>query len=129
MAIMPSLCDICVPPLPYSNLYPQAEERSREDRKRRQEQAEEERLKAAEREKQEEEQRLEEERKAREEKERQEHEEYLKMKAAFTVEEEGYEEGAGEDEQNSLLQEFINYIKVHNAYVSVPHSLQDVLLF
>ena len=46
------------------------------------------------------------------EKERQEHEEYLKLKAAFSVEEEGYEEGGGDEEQNSLLQEFINYIKV-----------------
>jgi len=45
------------------------------------------------------------------EKERQEHEEYLKLKAAFSVEEEGYE-GGGDEEQNSLLQEFINYIKV-----------------
>jgi len=45
------------------------------------------------------------------EKERQEHEEYLKLKAAFSVEEEGYEEGGGDEEQ-SLLQEFINYIKV-----------------
>lgn len=89
----------------------EVEERSREDKKKRQEQAEEERLEAAEREKREEEQRLEEERKAREEKEHQEHEEYLKMKAAFSVEEEGYEEGGGEDEQNNLLQEFINYIK------------------
>lgn len=50
--------------------------------------------------------------KARLEKERQEHEEYLKLKAAFSVEEEGYEEGGGDEEQNSLLQEFINYIKV-----------------
>jgi hypothetical protein len=48
------------------------------------------------------------------EKERQEHEEYLKLKAAFSVEEEGYEEGGGDEEQNSLLQEFINYIKVLN---------------
>lgn len=89
----------------------EADEKSREERKKRQEQAEEERLKAAEREEQEEKQRLEDERKAHEEKERQEHEEYLKMKAAFSVEEEGYEEGGGEDEQNSLFQDFINYIK------------------
>jgi len=46
------------------------------------------------------------------EKERQEHEEYLKLKATFSVEEEGYEEDGGNEEQNSLLQEFINYIKV-----------------
>lgn len=78
-------------------------------------------MKAAEREKQEEEQRLEEERKAREEKERQEHEEYLKMKAAFSVEEEGYE-GGREDEQNNLLQDFINYIKVLNVHILIPDS-------
>jgi flagellar biosynthesis GTPase FlhF len=88
----------------------EAEEKSREEKKKRQEQEEEERLKAVEKEKQEEEQRLEAEMKARLEKERQEHEEYLKLKAAFSVEEEGYEED-GEEEQNSLLQEFINYIK------------------
>ncbi|KDR15944.1 DDRGK domain-containing protein 1 [Zootermopsis nevadensis] len=89
----------------------EAEERSREERKKRQEQAEEERLKAAEREKQEEQERLEGERKAREEKERQEHEEYLKMKTAFSVEEEGYEDDGEDDEQKNLLQEFINHIK------------------
>jgi DDRGK domain. len=54
------------------------------------------------------------------EKERQEHEEYLKLKAAFSVEEEGYEEGGGDEEQNSLLQEFINYIKVLNSSVLIP---------
>jgi hypothetical protein len=35
------------------------------------------------------------------EKERHEHEEYLKLKAAFCVEEEGYEECGGYEEQNS----------------------------
>jgi len=89
----------------------EAEEKAREEKKKRQEQEEEERLKALEKEKQEEEQRLEAETKARLEKERQEHEEYLKLKAEFSVEEEGYEEGGGDEEQNSLLQEFINYIK------------------
>lgn len=105
----------------FYTLYLQVEEKSREERKKRQEQAEEERLRAAEREKQEEEQRLEEERKAREEKERQEHEEYLQMKAAFSVEEEGYE-GGREDEQNNLLQDFINYIKVLNVHIFIPDS-------
>lgn len=52
----------------------------------------------------------EEEKRAKEENERKEHEEYLKMKEAFQVEEEGYEEGDQEDSQN-LLQEFVNYIK------------------
>ena len=48
----------------------------------------------------------------REEKERQEHEEYMKMKEAFSVEEEGFDEEGGEGDEKSLLQEFINYIKV-----------------
>jgi hypothetical protein len=39
------------------------------------------------------------------------------MKAAFSVEEEGYEQGGGEDEQNNLLQDFINYIKVLTLHV------------
>lgn len=81
-----------------------------------------------EREEQEEQQRLEDERKAREEKERQEHEEYLKMKAAFSVEDEGYEDGGREDEQNNLLQDFINYIKVLNVHILVSNSFPDVLL-
>lgn len=50
------------------------------------------------------------ERLARELKEKQEHEEYLKMKAAFSVEEEGYEDNE-DNESDNLLQDFINYIK------------------
>ncbi|XP_011864839.1 PREDICTED: DDRGK domain-containing protein 1 [Vollenhovia emeryi] len=52
------------------------------------------------------------EKKAREEKERQEHEEYLKIKEAFSVEEEGYEQENGDDEEN-LLQQFLAYIKMN----------------
>jgi len=88
----------------------EAEEQMRQDKKKREEKAEEERKKAEERERAEEKRIEEEERKAREEKERKEHEEYLKMKEAFSVEAEGYEEGEEVDEQN-LLQEFVNYIK------------------
>ncbi|KAH8311336.1 hypothetical protein KR044_005722 [Drosophila immigrans] len=54
--------------------------------------------------------RAEAERLAKEERERKEHEEYLKMKAAFSVEEEGYEEGDAEEKEN-LLADFIQYIK------------------
>ncbi|XP_034660674.1 DDRGK domain-containing protein 1 [Drosophila subobscura] len=54
--------------------------------------------------------RAEAERVAREERERKEHEEYLKMKAAFSVEEEGFEEGDADDQDN-LLADFIQYIK------------------
>lgn len=62
-------------------------------RKKKLEVEEAERLKQKEQEAAEEKQREEEERKAKEEKERREYEEYLKMKEAFQVEEEGYEEG------------------------------------
>lgn len=54
--------------------------------------------------------RVEAERLAKEERERREHEEYLKMKAAFSIEEEGFEEGDA-DEKESLLADFIQYIK------------------
>lgn len=88
----------------------EAEEQVRQDRKKREQQAEEERKKIEEKERAEEKRVEEEEKKAREEKERKEYEEYLKMKEAFSVEEEGYEEGEAGDEQN-LLQEFVSYIK------------------
>lgn len=88
----------------------EAEEQVRQDRKKRDQQAEEERKKMEEKERAEEKRVEEEEKKAREEKERKEYEEYLKMKEAFSVEEEGYEEGEAGDEQN-LLQEFVTYIK------------------
>merc|ERR1712147_357823 len=52
----------------------------------------------------------EEEKRKREEKERKEHEEYLKLKEAFSVEDEGCDAAEEEDEENMLLN-FINYIK------------------
>ena len=52
----------------------------------------------------------EEENRKREEKERKEHEEYLKLKEAFSVEDEGCDAAEEEDEENMLLR-FINYIK------------------
>lgn len=87
----------------------EAEEKSRSDKKEREKKMEEERKKAEEKEKLEEKKKEEEEKKIREAKEKKEYEEYLKMKEAFSVEEEGFEEGE-QDEQN-LLQEFVNYIK------------------
>ncbi|XP_052836489.1 DDRGK domain-containing protein 1 [Drosophila gunungcola] len=60
--------------------------------------------------------RLEAERLAKEERERKEHEEYLKMKAAFSVEEEGFEEGDADD-QDSLLADFIQYIRDNKVVV------------
>lgn len=88
----------------------EAEEHARQDRKKREQQAEEERKKIEELERAEEKRKDDEEKRAREEKEQREYEEYLKMKEAFSVEEEGYEEGDGGDEQN-LLQEFVGYVK------------------
>ncbi|KAH8346531.1 hypothetical protein KR084_002611 [Drosophila pseudotakahashii] len=60
--------------------------------------------------------RVEAERLAKEERERKEHEEYLKMKAAFSVEEEGFEEGDA-DEQDNLLADFIQYIRDNKVVV------------
>eukprot|EP00091_Calanus_sinicus_P022130 TRINITY_DN6887_c0_g1_i1.p1 TRINITY_DN6887_c0_g1~~TRINITY_DN6887_c0_g1_i1.p1 ORF type:complete len:153 (-),score=78.17 TRINITY_DN6887_c0_g1_i1:72-530(-) len=52
----------------------------------------------------------EEEKRIREEKEKREQEEYEKLKAAFSVEDEGCDAGEEGDEENKLLK-FINYIK------------------
>ncbi|CAG9837199.1 unnamed protein product [Diabrotica balteata] len=92
------------------------EEQIRADKKKKAEQAEEERRKADEREKAEEKRMEEEQKKAKEEQEKREYEEYLKMKEAFSVEEEGFEEGEEGDSQN-LLQEFVNYIKANKVVV------------
>jgi glucan-binding YG repeat protein len=94
----------------------EAEEHSRAEKKKREQQAEEERRKAEAKLEAEEKRIDEEERKAKEEKERREYEEYLKMKEAFSVEEEGYEEGDDGNETN-LLQEFVNYIKNNKVVV------------
>merc|ERR1711953_201716 len=82
----------------------EAEQQEREENKKKREALDEkERLG---REKEKEEERLREE----EEKERKEHEEYLKLKEAFSVEDEGCDAAEEEDEENMLLN-FINYIK------------------
>ncbi|XP_044259039.1 DDRGK domain-containing protein 1 isoform X2 [Tribolium madens] len=94
----------------------EAEEQSRAERKKKEQLAEEERRKAEAKREAEEKRREEEERKAKEEKERREHEEYLKMKEAFSVEEEGFEEGEEGNEMN-LLQEFVAYIKNNKVVV------------
>ncbi|ERL93129.1 DDRGK domain-containing protein 1 [Dendroctonus ponderosae] len=88
----------------------EVEEKSRLERQKKLELEELERAKQKEKEEAEEKAKEEEEKRAKEEKERKEQEEYLKMKEAFQVEEEGYEEGDQEDSQN-LLQEFVNHIK------------------
>ena len=91
-------------------------EREREERKKREQLLQEERDKQSERERAEELKQEEAERKAREEKERKEYEEYLKMKEAFSVEEEGYDQENNENEEN-LLQGFIQYIKQNKVVI------------
>ncbi|CAD1474568.1 unnamed protein product, partial [Heterotrigona itama] len=91
-------------------------EREREERKKKEQLLQEERDKQSEKERAEELRQEEAEKKAREEKERKEYEEYLKMKEAFSVEEEGYDQEDKEDEEN-LLQEFLQYIKQNKVVV------------
>lgn len=94
----------------------EAVEREREERKKREHLLQEERDKQAEKERAEELRAEEAEKKAREEKEKKEYEEYLKMKEAFNIEEEGYEQENKECEGN-LLQEFLVYIKQNKVLV------------
>lgn len=94
----------------------EAAEREREERKKREQHLQEERDKQAEKEHVQQLQVEEAERKAREEKEKREYEEYLKMKEAFSVEEEGYEQENGECQEN-LLREFLAYIKLNKVLV------------
>ena len=88
----------------------EAEQKEREENKKKREKLEEEERQKREMEKEEERRQEEEERKLREEKERREQEEYEKLKAAFSVEDEGCDAEDEEDEENRLLK-FINYIK------------------
>ena len=88
----------------------EAEMREREERKKRLEQEEEERKKQVEQEQELERQQEAEEQRLREEKEKREYEEYLKMKEAFSVEEEGFDENPEDDKENKL-EVFIQYIK------------------
>lgn len=94
----------------------EAEDQLRAEKKKKLEVEEAERKKQQEEEEAEEKRKEDEERVAKEEKERQEYEEYLKMKEAFSVEEEGFEEGEQEDAQN-LLQEFVNFIKENKVVI------------
>lgn len=94
----------------------EAAEREREERRKREQLLQEERDKQSEKEKLEEARQEEAEKKAREEKERREYEEYVKMKEAFSVEEEGYQEGEDAEEEN-LLQKFVDHIKENKVVV------------
>jgi len=87
----------------------EAEVREREENKKKREKDDEDSKKAREREQEDEKREEEEEKRRQEEKERQEYEEYLKMKAAFTVDEEGCDDE--EDSAENLLGKFISYIE------------------
>ncbi|CAK1585660.1 unnamed protein product [Parnassius mnemosyne] len=88
----------------------EAEEHMREIKRKKNEELEEERRKQEEKKEEEERKAEEAERKTEEERKKREQEEYEAMKAAFTVEGEGYEENEEQDKEN-LLKDFIDYIK------------------
>lgn len=94
----------------------ESEQKAREDKKKKDAIAEEERKKVEDKEEEEQRRRDEAERLAKEEQERRDHEEYLKMKASFAVEEEGYDEETDADKDN-LLQEFVSFIKDNKVVV------------
>lgn len=88
----------------------------REEKKAKDAKQDEERKKLEETEAETERKLVEAERIAREERERKEYEEYLKMKEAFSVEEEGFEE-ADDAEKENLLADFIKYVKDNKVVV------------
>ncbi|XP_055317076.1 DDRGK domain-containing protein 1 [Sitodiplosis mosellana] len=94
----------------------EAEMIAREEKKKRDELAAAERKKAEEAEQIAEKKREELERSEQEEKARKEHEEYLKMKASFQIEEEGFDE-CDEDEEEALLNTFISFIQLHKVVI------------
>ncbi|KAK0173148.1 hypothetical protein PV328_006389 [Microctonus aethiopoides] len=89
----------------------EALEKEREERKKKDELLKAEADKQREKDKIEDLKREEIEKKAREEKEQQEYEEYLKIKEAFSVEEEGFDHDDNDNE--NLLHEFLTYIKTN----------------
>ncbi|GAB0098025.1 DDRGK domain-containing protein 1 [Sergentomyia squamirostris] len=93
----------------------EAELRIREEKKKKEAVQEEERRRADEKEREEEKAREDAEKKAQEEREKKEYEEYLKLKATFDVEEEGFEEN--EKDEDNLLRDFIKYIQDNKVVV------------
>jgi len=87
----------------------EAQERDREEAKKKREKEEEEEKKAKEKEIEEEKMLAEQEKRKQEEKERKEYEEYLKLKEAFTIDDEGCDEN--DDSEENKLAIFINHIK------------------
>lgn len=88
----------------------EAEEQMREMKKKKDEELEEEKRKLDEKREEEERKAEEAAMKAEEERKKKEQEEYEALKAAFSIEGEGFDENPEEDKEN-LLKEFINYIK------------------
>ena len=99
----------------------------REEKKKRLEKEEEERNKQEEIEKEIERKQEEEEARIREEKERKEYEEYLKLKEAFSVEEEGYDEGQAIGYTN-LAKYFGRISKGDSAEFAYLNALELILL-
>ncbi|XP_034023186.1 DDRGK domain-containing protein 1-like [Thalassophryne amazonica] len=89
----------------------EAEIEEREERRRLQELREQEKRQEEEKERLLEQQQEEEELRAKEEEERRQEEEYLRLKASFIIEDQGEEQQLTEDQSQSLLKEFIQYIE------------------
>lgn len=94
----------------------EVEQQLREEKRKRDELAEQDRLKQDEAEQEEERKREEAERLARELKEKQEYEEYLKLKAAFSIEEEGFDETEVSETDNAL-QAFVEHIRMKKVVI------------
>ncbi len=86
-------------------------QREREERKEKEKAEEEKRKKQEEFERALEKEQEEREKRLREEQEKREHEEYLKLKQQFVIEEEGQDESLSEENEQNLLQKFIEFIK------------------
>lgn len=86
-------------------------QREREERKEREKELEAERKARDEEEKRIEKEKEEEERRLKEEQEKREYEEYLKLKQEFTIDEEGTDAFNSEQDEQNLLQQFIEHIK------------------
>lgn len=94
----------------------EVEQRLRDEKRKRDELAEQDRAKQEQDEQDEEQKREDTERLARELKEKQEYEEYLKLKAAFSVEEEGFDETESASTDNAL-QAFLEYIRTNKVVI------------
>ena len=95
--------------------------KEREERKAREDELYNERKRLEEEEERAEKEREEQERKLKEEQERKEHEEYLRLKAQFSVDEEGQDATLDESDAQNMLQLFVDFIK--NAKVVVLEDL------